>query len=229
MTSPARAAPSACPSAASTSGAASPWPIVPSSSSVRREVALLDRRRASARSSASSARRLGVVAASPTATPAAPAPAAHDDGAAGDAVHRRISQPSPSSPLDGATPPSPLAAGRRGRDHRTILAVGRTPRRRRRTRRRRTRAVAAGAPACIVDPAVVAEHRVGHVDAVVAHALGELEHLLLHLGLPLGVDLDLADARSPSAARTPSWASSNSLGRPGRPRSAITRAVAVAG
>jgi hypothetical protein len=43
-------------------------------------------------------------------------------------------------------------------------------------------------------PAVLAELGVGHVDAVVAHALGELEQALLHLGLLLGVELDRAHA-----------------------------------
>ena len=46
--------------------------------------------------------------------------------------------------------------------------------------------------ASIVDAAVLAEHRVGHVDAVVAHALGELEQLLAHLRLLLGIEFEVA-------------------------------------
>ena len=45
------------------------------------------------------------------------------------------------------------------------------------------------------DHPVVREHRVGHVDAVLAHALGVVEHLLAHLRLPLGIDGDVGQRR----------------------------------
>jgi len=43
--------------------------------------------------------------------------------------------------------------------------------------------------------AALGEHRIWHVDPVVTHALGKLEHLFAHLGLLIGVQLHVAHRR----------------------------------
>ena len=115
----------------------------------------------------------------------------HDDRAPGEGppAHQ---PPSPSSPPDWNEGPSPDSPDGRDGDHRSAFAAAALLGRGVELVAVELGAVGAGRRALLGDTAVVAEHRVGHVDPVLAHALGELEHLGLHLGLLLGVDLEVA-------------------------------------
>ena len=143
-----------------------------------------------------------------------------DDGRSageGPPAHQPSSPSSPPTSVDGPSPDSPDGAAAiigppSPRPHSSAAALNSS---RRAPSRRRRAAVPAG-----VHAAVVAEHRVGHVDAVLADALGELEHVGLHLGLAARGRRRGRRGRSPSTARRPPGRSGTSR-RPSRPRRAI--------
>ena len=115
-------------------------------------------------------------------------PGGHSDDAGARAT--TAAPAASTTPATHVTRPRPRARVRRR--HRADPALPGTPPARPGSPRPRAGRRRRGRVARISTRPSVAEHRVGHVDAVLAHALGELEQLLPHLRLLLGVDLDVA-------------------------------------